>query len=392
MAAAAAALLLGCLLCGAGGQRVKVREEVVALVGEEAVLPCLLGAAGPGVRVSQVTWVRSGGGGGRRSVAVLHPRLAPSYPGEGGGRLRFRGRSLLDATLLLGPLRLADRGVYTCEFATYPDGTEGASTRLLVLAKPRSQAAALAVAPGSLPVPVATCTAAGGHPAANVTWESPVGGSAEAEAEPAGPDGAVTVTSRFSLVPSPAADKQRVVCVVRHPGLPRPQRLPVALSVLAQPRSDGASATGAIVGGIIAGIVAAAVVATAGAICHQQRKNRTARGADDLDAPPPYKPPPPREKPQEPPWAPESQLLPLRPPGAEAAPAEAGGAPASGRGGAPASGRAPPPRYRERPEPGDGDGDGDDGDGDDYAEQLEPLYGAVADPSGAFVMSPALYV
>ncbi|XP_068780372.1 nectin-2 isoform X2 [Struthio camelus] len=233
MAAAAAALLLGCLLCGAGGQRVKVREEVVALVGEEAVLPCLLGAAGPGVRVSQVTWVRSGGGGGRRSVAVLHPRLAPSYPGEGGGRLRFRGRSLLDATLLLGPLRLADRGVYTCEFATYPDGTEGASTRLLVLAKPRSQAAALAVAPGSLPVPVATCTAAGGHPAANVTWESPVGGSAEAEAEPAGPDGAVTVTSRFSLVPSPAADKQRVVCVVRHPGLPRPQRLPVALSVLA---------------------------------------------------------------------------------------------------------------------------------------------------------------
>ncbi|XP_064359590.1 nectin-2 isoform X3 [Dromaius novaehollandiae] len=231
---AAALLLLGGLLCGAGGQRVQVQEEVVALAGEDAVLPCVLGAAGPDLKVSQVTWVRAGRGG-RQNVAVLHPRLAPSFPGAGaGGRLRFQGRSLQDATLLLGPLRLDDQGVYTCEFATYPDGNQGASTRLLVLAKPENRAERREVAAGSVPTPVATCTAAGGHPAANISWESPVPGTAEASAEAAA-DGAVTVTSRFSIVPTRAADGQRLACVVSHPSLPQPESLPVTLSVLYPP-------------------------------------------------------------------------------------------------------------------------------------------------------------
>ncbi|XP_062454711.1 nectin-2 [Rhea pennata] len=462
---AAALLLLGCLLHGASGQRVTVQEEVVALVGEDAVLPCVLATAGPDLKVSQVTWERAGRGG-RQNVAVLHPRLAPSFPGGGGGRLRFQGRSLQDATLLLGPLRLADQGVYTCEFATYPDGNQGASTRLLVLAKPENHVAAQEVATGSVPTPVATCTAAGGHPAANISWESPVPGTAEASAEVAA-DGAVTVTSRFSIVPTPAADGQRLTCVVSHPSLPRPQSLPVTLSVLyppvasisgydhnwylrrrgavlhcdalgnpapttfawstssgplppsaeaqgsrllvhtvdllvnttficrasnalgstaarqpvlvlAQPRTDGAGATGGIIGAIVAGVVAAAVVATGAAICRRQRKNRRAHG-DDLDEPPPYKPPPPHEKVQEPPWATERQLLPLQPLNVEP-PAEARGILASGR---------VPPRYHELPtaeepdrdEDGDGDGDGS------YVEQLNPLY----DTPG-FVMSPAVYV
>ncbi|XP_064359589.1 nectin-2 isoform X2 [Dromaius novaehollandiae] len=436
---AAALLLLGGLLCGAGGQRVQVQEEVVALAGEDAVLPCVLGAAGP---------------------------------------------DLKDATLLLGPLRLDDQGVYTCEFATYPDGNQGASTRLLVLAKPENRAERREVAAGSVPTPVATCTAAGGHPAANISWESPVPGTAEASAEAAA-DGAVTVTSRFSIVPTRAADGQRLACVVSHPSLPQPESLPVTLSVLyppvasisgydhnwylqrreaalhcdavgnpapttfawstssgllppsaeargsrllvhtvdllanttficrasnalgsaaarqpvlvlAQPRTDGAGATGGIIGGIVAGIVATAVVATGVVICRQQRKNRTARGDDSLDEPPPYKPPPPHEKLQEPPWAPERQLLPLQPLGPEP-PDEAGGTLASGQA---------LPRYHELPTAEEPDGDGDedrdedkdrDGDGS-YMEQLNPLYeelgsdGDAAAPAQGFVMSPAVYV
>ncbi|XP_067172970.1 nectin-2 isoform X2 [Apteryx mantelli] len=473
----------GLVPTGAGGQRaqVQVREEVVALVGEEAVLPCVLAAAGPHLKVSQVTWVRAGGSGGRRNIAVLHPRLAPSFPGEdedgeGGGRLRFRGHSLQDATLLLQPLRLTDQGVYTCEFATYPDGNQGASTRLLVLAKPQNHAAAQEVAAGSIPTPVATCTAAGGHPAANISWESPVPGTAEASAETAA-NGTVTVTSRFSAVPTRAAHGQRLACVVSHPSLPQPQRLPVTLAVLyppvafisgydhnwylqrrgaalqcnatanpapttftwststgplppsaeaqgnqllvhtvdllanttficrvsnalgsaaarqpvlvlAQPRPDGAGATGGIIGAIVASVVAAAVVATAAIICRQQRKNRTARGEDGLDEPPPYKPPPPGEKLQELPW----------PLGAEPL-AEATGTPASGR---------VPPRYHELPtaeEPHGDENENEDEDGDEdedggYVEQLNPLYdrlrkdgdGDADAPACGFVMSPAVYV
>ncbi|XP_029431893.1 LOW QUALITY PROTEIN: nectin-2 [Rhinatrema bivittatum] len=68
------------------------------------------------------------------------------------------------------------------------------------------------------------------------------------------------------------------------------------LSVLIRgsPDTSGAGTTGGIIGGIIATIVVIAVMVTVVLICKQQRKNQNAR--NDLEDPPAYKPPPPKQK------------------------------------------------------------------------------------------------
>lgn len=114
-----------------------MRPEVVAEAGQEVTLPCRL-TPGPGVMVSQVTWLR-GAGPRKTSLAVFHPALGPSYPQGAPGRARFLKPSLDEPSLVLGPLIPSDDDTYTCEFATFPHGNEDGVTRLLVLGEwPRS--------------------------------------------------------------------------------------------------------------------------------------------------------------------------------------------------------------------------------------------------------------
>ncbi|KYO46371.1 poliovirus receptor-related protein 2 [Alligator mississippiensis] len=213
-------------------QGVKVRPEVVAEAGQEVTLPCRL-TPGPGVMVSQVTWLR-GAGPRKTSLAVFHPALGPSYPQGAPGRARFLKPSLDEPSLVLGPLIPSDDDTYTCEFATFPHGNEDGVTRLLVLARPSISAESREVRAGGASTPVAVCTAAGAKPAANVTWRSSLLGSANATELPQS-DGTVTVASQYNMVPSSAAHGQSIACVVTHPALPQPQVLPVVLSVLHPP-------------------------------------------------------------------------------------------------------------------------------------------------------------
>ncbi|KAM5297681.1 nectin-2 isoform 2-T2 [Glossophaga mutica] len=236
-------LLLLLLLREAGAQdgQVQMPPEVRGLLGDTVKLPCHLLSQGHKVNVSQVTWQRLDPSGKTQSVAAFHPSHGLSFPSPqfSSERLSFLamglspgpGAGMQDATLVLQGLRVEDEGNYSCEFATFPQGTSRGVTWLRAIAKPQNQADAQEVTIGSEPVPVARCVSSGGRPPARISWVSTLNGEPR-ESEVSGPVlGTVTVTSRYTLVPSSQADGVEVTCKVEHETFKEPELLPVTLSV-----------------------------------------------------------------------------------------------------------------------------------------------------------------
>ncbi|XP_054444561.1 nectin-2 isoform X2 [Pteronotus mesoamericanus] len=233
------------LLPGTGAQdgQVQMPPEVRGRLGETVKLPCHLLSQGPKVNVSQVTWQRLEPSGKTQSVAAFHPSHGLSFPSPqfSSERLSFLtmgqspgarpGSEMQDATLVLQGLRVEDEGNYSCEFATFPQGTSRGVTWLRAIVQPQNQADAQEVTLGSEPVPVARCVSSGGRPPARISWFSPLDGEAR-ESEVSGPlFGTVTVTSRYAVVPSSQADGVKVTCKVEHETFQEPELLPVILSV-----------------------------------------------------------------------------------------------------------------------------------------------------------------
>ncbi|KAF6078782.1 nectin cell adhesion molecule 2 [Phyllostomus discolor] len=236
-------LLLPLREAGAQDGQVQMPPEVRGLLGDTVKLPCHLLSQGPKVNVSQVTWQRLDPSGKTQSVAAFHPSHGLSFPSPqfSSERLSFLAMGLgpgarpspemQDATLVLQGLRVEDEGNYSCEFATFPQGTSRGVTWLRAIVQPHNQADAQEVTVGSEPVPVARCVSTGGRPPARISWFSPLNGEARESEVPGPAVGTVTVTSRYTLVPSSQADGAKVTCKVEHEAFKEPNLLPVTLSV-----------------------------------------------------------------------------------------------------------------------------------------------------------------
>ncbi|XP_023598535.1 nectin-2 [Trichechus manatus latirostris] len=236
-------LLLSLLLLlwetGAQDVRVRVLPEVRGYLGGTVELPCHLLPPTPDVRISQVTWQRLDVAGGTPNVAVFHPSYGPSFPSlkPGQDRLSFvavgqgTDAKLQDATLAFKGLTVEDEGNYTCDFATFPNGTIRGVTWLRVIAQPQNHAEAQEVTLSLEPMPVARCVSREGRPPARISWSSSLAGEATESQVPGSLPGTFTVTSRFTLVPLGQVDGAKITCKVEHESLKEPALLPVTLTV-----------------------------------------------------------------------------------------------------------------------------------------------------------------
>lgn len=230
-------LLLLLLLRETGAQdvRVQVLPEVRGRLGGTVELPCHLLPPTSEVRISQVTWQRLDAA----AVAAFHPSYGVDYPSPQSSKERLSfvragqgtKTDLWDATLAFQGLMVEDEGNYTCEFATFPNGTRRGVTWLRVIAQPQNHAEAQEVTFSLEPMPVARCVSTGGRPPARITWISNLDGEAR-ESQESGPvAGTVTVTSRYTSVPLGQVDGVKVTCKVEHESFEEPVLLPVTLSV-----------------------------------------------------------------------------------------------------------------------------------------------------------------
>ncbi|XP_059824964.1 nectin-1-like isoform X2 [Hypanus sabinus] len=217
------------LLAAAVAQHVKVEPAVFGFVGNQVVLRCQFVDPASSVQVTQVTWVKDPSGA-KINMAVHNPKYGTNYPVDTNNRIHFRNASLTDASLVIDRLLMSDDGIYSCEFATYPEGNQEAATNLTVLAEPEIRGSPLLVKSGKSPVPVASCIAAGGKPPASITWRGNVPGNATTELTQ-NADGTTTVTSQYQAVPSSELDGVMLECVVTHRTLERPKVISNALSI-----------------------------------------------------------------------------------------------------------------------------------------------------------------
>lgn len=230
---------------GAQDARVRMPPEVWGRLGDTVELPCHLLTQGPEGNVSQVTWQRLDPPKESQSVAAFHPSHGLSFPspqfgkerlsflamGQNTGPIRGRGIEMRDATLVLQGLTVEDEGNYSCEFATFPQGTSRGVTWLRATAQPRNHAETQEVVLSQELVPVARCVSTGGRPPAQISWFSPLDGKAQETQVPGPEPGTITVTSRYTLVPSSQADGVKITCKVEHRTFEQPDLLPVTLSV-----------------------------------------------------------------------------------------------------------------------------------------------------------------
>nr|XP_037847742.1 nectin-2 isoform X1 [Chlorocebus sabaeus] len=236
-------LLLLLRKTGAQDVRVQVLPEVRGQLGGTVELPCHLLPPVPGLYISLVTWQRPDAPPNHQNVAAFHPKMGPSFPSPkpGSERLSFVSAKqstgqdteaeLQDATLALRGLTVEDEGNYTCEFATFPKGSVRGMTWLRVIAKPQNHAEAQEVTFSQDPVPVARCISKEGRPPARISWLSSLDWEAKETQVSGTLAGTVTVTSRFTLVPSGRADGVTVTCKVEHESFEEPALIPVTLSV-----------------------------------------------------------------------------------------------------------------------------------------------------------------
>ncbi|XP_072122192.1 nectin 1b-like isoform X2 [Mobula birostris] len=216
-------------LAVAVAQHVKVEPAVFGYVGNQVVLRCQFVDPDSNIEVTQVTWVKDPSGA-KQNLAVHNPHFGTNYPVDTKERIHFRNASLTDASLVIDHLLMTDDGIYSCEFATYPEGNQEAATNLTVLAKPRTSGNPLLVSSGKSPVPVASCIAAHGKPPASIIWRGTVPGNATMELTQ-NADGTTTVTSQYQAVPSSELDGMTLECVVTHQTLERPDVINIALTI-----------------------------------------------------------------------------------------------------------------------------------------------------------------
>ncbi|XP_012589130.1 PREDICTED: poliovirus receptor homolog [Condylura cristata] len=229
-------LCLSLELTGAGTRRVIVLapNEVRGFLDQTVTLPCNLQPLEPGVQVTQVTWMRREPSGNAHSVAVFHPTQGPSFPHP--ERLQFAkaktGVELQDASLMVSGLRAEDEANYTCEFATFPQGSGSAQTWLRVFAEPQNQVEIQEDLLGTEPVAKARCVSTGGRPPARISWSSSLQDRNVTMTQTPGPlPGTFNVTSIFNFIPSSLLYGQNVTCRVEHETFKEPVLLKMTLAV-----------------------------------------------------------------------------------------------------------------------------------------------------------------
>ncbi|XP_064208606.1 nectin cell adhesion molecule 1a isoform X3 [Anguilla rostrata] len=234
--------LMAVCVPGGGAQTVQMDASKWGFVGSQVELRCLFVNSNPPVKISQVTWQKFLNGS-KQNVAIANPSLGVSVLPPFKDRVSFKQPavrhhtpSLEDTTITFSNLRLSDEAAYICEYTTFPAGNRENMVNLTVLARPMTvmtlSAPTIVARSSNRKMTVATCLSANGKPPSLITWDTRLKGEASVQ-ETRNDNGTVTVLSSYVVVPSRAAHKQRLTCVVSY----RNERITdsVVLNVLYEP-------------------------------------------------------------------------------------------------------------------------------------------------------------
>ncbi|KAI1885325.1 hypothetical protein AGOR_G00218980 [Albula goreensis] len=187
-----------------------------AVSGKTVTLSCRYGLA---EKVQQVLWKKTAEQGDTNQVASFSKGTGATVTEPLQDRVSL-SHTLGESHLSIKPVRTEDEGCYTCEFNSYPEGSQSATSCLTVYVLPKPEVVCRTVSPGVIE---ANCSALA-RPAAEIRW------NVDGDNKTMGPavfssfqqgDGTTLVISTLSIQADLLDDKS-VKCLVYHEGLDSP--------------------------------------------------------------------------------------------------------------------------------------------------------------------------
>ncbi|XP_047216582.1 nectin-2-like isoform X2 [Girardinichthys multiradiatus] len=224
---------------GTSGQRVKVDAELPSYPGQTVNLRCSFSDP-TGIQLTMVSWRYEANDGKSMNIAVYHPSYGPNYPASPlKDRVHFKPDppELSSPSIEITDVKMTDEGKYICEYATYPDGNDQGTTKLVMLAKPENSASVVRVNADTQEVVVARCESKDGRPEAKIRWVTTANGNSTEKSQK-GADDTVTVTSEYRMVPTSMDNGKDITCLVDHRTQIKPESFPMKLAIQFPPKVE----------------------------------------------------------------------------------------------------------------------------------------------------------
>ncbi|XP_029386004.1 nectin-3-like protein [Echeneis naucrates] len=201
------------------------------LHGDSVILPCKL--IDTTETLTQISWQRKTRGKPQLdSFFTVVPPDKQRYLNGNDNRFRFAGNaSEMDGSLQLSNVTLLDEGTYSCIFTLFPTGDYKTDIPLTVIVPPVTHVKDNLPFLGEKEVPIATCTAAGSRPPAEVKWL--IGTLAEKLRHTTNStqhaNGTTTTASTLFGVPTKGINQKLVHCVITSQALLKEVTVPFTI-------------------------------------------------------------------------------------------------------------------------------------------------------------------
>ncbi|XP_061152158.1 nectin-4 isoform X1 [Syngnathus typhle] len=189
-------------------------------------------------KVVQVTWYKELRDGTKDQIITAHFADGHTEFGRYAGRMKFESDNpTVNSALLIPNTEESDDGTYACHISTFPNGNFERRIKLTVWVLPIASLEPVVLVEGQSFRVAASCRAVG-HPPPTLSWDTTVPGQTQTRVNEGG-----SVSSYYSLHPLRSMNGRRLDCLVRHPGLEHPRRIPNQLVVRYPPDATISAST-----------------------------------------------------------------------------------------------------------------------------------------------------
>uniref|UniRef100_A0A3P9J6S9 Nectin cell adhesion molecule 4b n=1 Tax=Oryzias latipes TaxID=8090 RepID=A0A3P9J6S9_ORYLA len=208
-----------------------------SLTESQTRLPCHYNVEGE-EKVVQVTWQKELPGGIKEQVITAHFQDGHTEFGRYSGRVKFESsRPIANSALLIPITEDYDEGSYICHISTFPNGNFERHINLQVWTLPISSLDPFTLVEGQSYRVVASCRAVG-RPVPRLSWDTELPGQSQNHTSEGG-----AVSTHYSLHPLRYMNGKKLDCLVWHPGLETPRRIPNKVEVQYPPDATISSST-----------------------------------------------------------------------------------------------------------------------------------------------------
>lgn len=207
------------------------KDPILSLAEEETILPCHY--LPTDATLVQVTWYKEKLDGDKEQIITAHHTNGQTAFGQWSRRVRFKSSDpTVDSSLVIMSTEVSDEGKYLCHISTFPSGNFDLEMSLTVWTVPIYSLDPVILVEGQSYRQAASCRSVA-RPPPRLSWDTDLNGQSINRTSDNG-----VVSSHYSLHPLRGMNGKKLDCLVWHPTLRGPRRIPNTLVVHFPPHAE----------------------------------------------------------------------------------------------------------------------------------------------------------